>query len=261
MSGEREKRGVRELNREYYSALYGGRSALGHRLRARISFDQQAKCRVNHRRARPLLERLVSSRRPVRVLDFGCGWGAFLLAMPRGPFELYCHDLAVDAVETVQRSMRAGGRKVQAVDPGEEGSLGEERFDLIVCSHVLEHVESDQHLVESFARALRPGGYCLVNVPINESWEDPRHVRSYDPAAIRAVVERAGLDVIETEETDRWSGFLLRHESAPGATALRRAMLRALRGLLAIAPWFAAWSEARFLGSQPNVQCVVVGAK
>jgi SAM-dependent methyltransferase len=42
-----------------------------------------------------------------------------------------------------------------------------ERFDLAICSHVLEHVPDDRTALAEIARVLRPGGRALVAVPLD----------------------------------------------------------------------------------------------
>jgi predicted SAM-dependent methyltransferase len=50
-------------------------------------------------------------------------------------------------------------------------------FDVILCSHVLEHIEEDVHVVKEFARVLAPGGLALVQVPVDRdlaaTYDDP----------------------------------------------------------------------------------------
>jgi SAM-dependent methyltransferase len=50
-------------------------------------------------------------------------------------------------------------------------------FDVILCSHVLEHVPDDSRAMREFYRVLRPGGWALLQVPIDYSQavtrEDP----------------------------------------------------------------------------------------
>jgi SAM-dependent methyltransferase len=50
-------------------------------------------------------------------------------------------------------------------------------FDVILCSHVLEHVVDDRKAMRELHRVLRPGGWALVLVPIDfgrtETFEDP----------------------------------------------------------------------------------------
>ena len=51
------------------------------------------------------------------------------------------------------------------------------RFDLIICSHVLEHVPDDLLAMREMARCLGPGGRAIVMVPLEpgreRTFEDP----------------------------------------------------------------------------------------
>ena len=76
--------------------------------------------------------------------------------------------------------------------------LSEESFDVIICSHVLEHVPDDRRAMEELHRILAADGWALVVVPVTRAWtvEDPSitdpderlrvfgqrdHVRRYGP--------------------------------------------------------------------------------
>jgi ubiquinone/menaquinone biosynthesis C-methylase UbiE len=41
-----------------------------------------------------------------------------------------------------------------------------ESFDAIYCSHVLEHVPEDQKAMQELFRVLKPGGWALLQVPL-----------------------------------------------------------------------------------------------
>jgi SAM-dependent methyltransferase len=53
----------------------------------------------------------------------------------------------------------------------------DDSFDAIVCSHVLEHIPDDRAAMRELRRILRPGGWAIVQVPIDyeraETLEDP----------------------------------------------------------------------------------------
>lgn len=74
----------------------------------------------------------------------------------------------------------------------------DESFDVIYCSHVLEHVPDDRRAMREFCRVLKKGGWAVVLVPIRvpQTIEDPSvvdpserrrlfgqedHVRKYGP--------------------------------------------------------------------------------
>jgi len=53
----------------------------------------------------------------------------------------------------------------------------DERFDLIICSHVLEHIPDDRLAIKELFRVLKPTGTAILQVPISASLqqtiEDP----------------------------------------------------------------------------------------
>ena len=50
-------------------------------------------------------------------------------------------------------------------------------FDIIICVHVLEHIEDDAKAMAELYRVLKPGGWALLQVPVSrvltETLEDP----------------------------------------------------------------------------------------
>jgi SAM-dependent methyltransferase len=62
-------------------------------------------------------------------------------------------------------------------------TFGDATFDLILCSHVLEHVWEDRAAMAELYRVLRPGGVALVMVPYDETSATTREDESVtDPA-------------------------------------------------------------------------------
>jgi SAM-dependent methyltransferase len=53
----------------------------------------------------------------------------------------------------------------------------DESFDAIVCNHVLEHVVDDRTALREMYRVLKPGGWALLQSPVDstreETFEDP----------------------------------------------------------------------------------------
>ena len=57
-------------------------------------------------------------------------------------------------------------------------------FDVIICNHVLEHIENDLEAMKEIYRVLKPDGWGILQVPIsyslNKTYEDSKIVSSED---------------------------------------------------------------------------------
>ncbi len=60
----------------------------------------------------------------------------------------------------------------------------DESYDVILCNHVLEHVEDDRRCMRELFRVLRPGGFAIMQVPMDytrsSTFEDPTITRPED---------------------------------------------------------------------------------
>jgi hypothetical protein len=107
---------------------------------------------------------------------------------------------------------------------------GDSEFDMVVCSHVLEHVPDDRAAMREIARVLRPGGTAVVMVPFHDDEvtdEDPDltdagerearfgqhdHVRYYGRDIVGRL-EAAGLGVHAVRADDLLSPAQLTREA------------------------------------------------
>ena len=98
----------------------------------------------------------------------------------------------------------------------------DDSFDVIYCSHVLEHVVDDRRAMRELCRVLSPGGWAMLNVPItaSETVEDPSvtdpeerirrfgqkgHVRRYGPDYVDRLTA-AGFEVTRISAGDLVAG-------------------------------------------------------
>jgi SAM-dependent methyltransferase len=81
-----------------------------------------------------------------------------------------------------------------------------ESFDVIYCSHVLEHVREDQKALREFYRVLKQDGWAALLVPITAQrtrrvFDRKRHVWEYGPDFVDRLRE-AGFRVAITQVSD-----------------------------------------------------------
>ena len=105
-----------------------------------------------------------------RVLDLGCGTAPILIALQR-QLNFVTPPVGVDVspviIELGKREVeRAGlsGRIELVVAPATQLPFEEGQFDVVLCSHVIKHMD-DQVLASSLteiARVLKPGGRFLL---------------------------------------------------------------------------------------------------
>jgi SAM-dependent methyltransferase len=94
-----------------------------------------------------------------RVLDAGCGSGRLFTYDLRGQA---CLIVGMDIDPNV-----AGNPNVDTPVRGDLTALpfADAAFDLVVCKHVLEHLERPASAIQELARVLRPGGRLLILTP------------------------------------------------------------------------------------------------
>lgn len=123
-----------------------------------------------------------------KVLDVGCGNGAVALAVA----SLGCEVLGVDvngpSIEQARKVNRFRNARFEVV--AEKGFDLKEKFDLIICSEVLEHLFHPQPLVNTMARHLKHDGYLLVTVP---NGYGPREVLGRTETFLRRKLRLAAL--------------------------------------------------------------------
>jgi SAM-dependent methyltransferase len=89
-------------------------------------------------------------------------------------------------------------------------------FDVILCSHVLEHVPDDRKAMSELFRVLKPGGWAHLQVPIDTSqqqtFEDPTITSPQDRLRHFGQEDHVRMYGLDYEDRLQAAGFILRTE-------------------------------------------------
>lgn len=136
----------------------------------------------------------------VRVLDVGCGRGGMLRDLHFWRPDL--HYYGVD-VSDVRKFLPDFVTFIQT--SGSQINFDTLTFDLIICSHVLEHVLYPLELVQNIYSKLNSDGYCYALAPSNRAvfavamnlWGDYGHFRGFSKLGFERLFVDGGFEVVK----------------------------------------------------------------
>lgn len=153
-----------------------------------------------------------------QVLDVGCGGGLLSEGMAIRGAKTLGIDLSPTAISVAQAHAQQQAVNELNYRNCSLEELEPQRFDVITCLEMLEHVPSPQRIIEQLAKTVKPGGHLFLST-IN------RNIISYLGAVIAAeyvlkIVPKGTHDYrrfIQPAELARWAeaaGLTLQHQSA-----------------------------------------------
>ena len=107
-----------------------------------------------------------------KFLDVGCGTG---YAMRKATDELACKSFGVDPDPGAHGVGRYSDNSTLGLSIkkgfAEKIDYEDETFDVVYCSHVLEHVNDEQQSLNEMKRVLKKGGVLIIGMPtFNMAW-------------------------------------------------------------------------------------------
>lgn len=181
------------------------------------------------------LQQVLPADRGARILDIGCGFGSMLHALrDLGYRSLRGVDISAEAVETSLNR----GLDVARIDNLDDYCVASaERFEFIMMSHVLEHLDKagiigTLKLIRE--RLLAPGASLVIMVPNAQSatgcywaYEDFTHQTLFTAGSLQFVLKSAGFTSVAFLDPEAVA------DSSPAVRWVRRLLLRPYRANLA----------------------------
>jgi len=164
---------------------------------------------------------LPRSEEPLRILDLGCGNGYWAVPLTGAGHRVVGVDGSVQRIENARREVPQA--RFEQLDIGDDllARLGEEPFDVVISTEVVEHLFLPGVWADACFASLRPGGRLICSAPyhgylknlliaLSGSWDRHHHtlragghIRFFSEATLRKLLERAGFEGLRVRGAGR----------------------------------------------------------
>lgn len=152
-----------------------------------------------------------------KVLECGAGEGSIIKALDQfGPFpELYAVEISNSGIAQIRKRNIAGLAEVKKFN-GYEIPYPDKMFDMVYCSHVIEHVEHPRLLLRELGRVSK---FQVFEIPLDYSIGADRnvehflsygHINIYTPTLFRFLLRTEGYEVL-SERLSSTTADVIRH--------------------------------------------------
>ena len=142
-----------------------------------------------------------SRRGSGRLLDVGCNEGRGLNIYKQNGFIAEGLELNEQAADEARK------KGFRVFTDSLENIQSEQKYDVVVLSHVLEHSLEPKEMLSNIARVLKTGGQAWISCPNIESWQRdifgrywinwhvPFHISFFSAAALKKLLNDSGFEV------------------------------------------------------------------
>lgn len=170
--------------------------------------------------------KLLGQKRTIHGLDVGCGVGtlAFFLASKGVKMEAY--DISSDAIKICKRYKSFSRIKnIQFYCKNVESLSVRNKFDLIVCTEVIEHLQNESKFINKLNSICSKKGYLIISTPslnaplykmglLDNFDREVGHLRRYTDRRLIKLLKAGGFEIVVSKKVEgivRNSLFTVRH--------------------------------------------------
>jgi len=116
-----------------------------------------------------------------RVLDYGCGVGTLSIYLSKFAYSVVGTDVSKRAIKIANRAKEE--LKINNVDffVSDSPDKIQGKYDLIICSEVIEHLVDDKKAIHELSKLCKKGGYLVLSTPTDKNvLVNSRYYRNFD---------------------------------------------------------------------------------
>jgi 2-polyprenyl-3-methyl-5-hydroxy-6-metoxy-1,4-benzoquinol methylase len=157
---------------------------------------------------RNLISRYIPSNRDARVLDLGCGSGAFLYYLrAAGYTNVSGIDISQQQIELAHK-LGVTEAKCSSI-LSELKTTDSESLDVVLMMDILEHLDDSElfEVLDQVFRVVKDGGICVAHVPNAEGlygmrirYGDLTHERAFAPKSVKQLFQTIGFTEVRCFE-------------------------------------------------------------
>lgn len=195
---------LNELANAIYTKKYKIKSGYKANFFARMHKDNEEIAAFYQREVYRAAAALVKKGKRKRVVDVGCGYGVKLAEFIE-PVAKEIVGIDVEhAIEYCKDKYGFGEWRIDDIEHPRELGLG--KFDVVICSDVIEHLKDPDLLIDYLKRLMGKGSWLVLSTPERDKvrGEDdmgppanPAHVREWNSQELKSYIKEAGFEVIE----------------------------------------------------------------
>jgi ubiquinone/menaquinone biosynthesis C-methylase UbiE len=138
------------------------------------------------------------SNKSKSILDCGCGNGDFLKALEMEGYKVSGSDFSSESVHITKSKIKGNVFQMDLTK-----KIPKKKYDLIICSEVLEHIKSEDVAVSNINKLLNPNGFLIVSSPfLKKYWsrhdEFAGHFRRYEPGELENLLKKNNFKIIKS---------------------------------------------------------------
>ena len=158
-----------------------------------------------------ILDPLIKAKK-LKILDYGCGVGTIDFYLASKGHKVVGQEISVKALRMCKNSAKAIGvfGNVKFVGINKKSNT---KFDVVVCSEVIEHVPEDMKLLEKLIISLKRNGFLVVSVPsVNAPLYKLKlakkfdrkvgHLRRYNSSQLIKKLKNSNLRIVKVEKVE-----------------------------------------------------------